>query len=135
MRDIDFKVISAAENSNKFQKNRFWKEKSVEDVVTVGPTAQATLINKYNNSVIGSIVCLQWFQLENRQDHKIMDQNTKGRAIYTWILFIPHMEHALIKGGKFPSTWSWFQLSSKVLLRTLTFTSSRKLVIWRKFWA
>jgi hypothetical protein len=29
--DIDFEVISAAENSNKFQKTRFWKEKSVED--------------------------------------------------------------------------------------------------------
>jgi hypothetical protein len=27
-------VISAAENSNKFQKPRFWKEKSVENVVT-----------------------------------------------------------------------------------------------------
>jgi hypothetical protein len=36
-------VISAAENSNKFQKIRFWKEKSVEDVVPLGPTAQATL--------------------------------------------------------------------------------------------
>jgi hypothetical protein len=35
--DIDFEVISAAENSNKFQKIRFWKEKSVEDVVTLGP--------------------------------------------------------------------------------------------------
>jgi hypothetical protein len=34
--DSDFKVISAAENSNKFQKTRFWKEKSVEDVVTLG---------------------------------------------------------------------------------------------------
>jgi hypothetical protein len=42
--DIDFKVISAAENSNKFQKTRFWKEKSVEDMVTLGPTAQATLV-------------------------------------------------------------------------------------------
>jgi hypothetical protein len=31
--DIDLKVISAAENSNKFQKTRFWKEKSVEDMV------------------------------------------------------------------------------------------------------
>jgi hypothetical protein len=29
-------VISAVENSNKFQKIRFWKEKSVEDVVTQG---------------------------------------------------------------------------------------------------
>ncbi len=36
MGDIDFKVISAAENSNKFQKTRFWKVKSVENVVTVG---------------------------------------------------------------------------------------------------
>jgi hypothetical protein len=26
-------VISAAENSNKLQKTRFWKEKSVEDMV------------------------------------------------------------------------------------------------------
>ncbi len=34
MGDIDFKVISAAKNSNKFQKTRFWKEKSVENVVT-----------------------------------------------------------------------------------------------------
>jgi hypothetical protein len=29
------------ENSNKFQKTRFWNEKSVEDVVTLGPMAQA----------------------------------------------------------------------------------------------
>ncbi len=47
MGDIDLKVISAAdENSNKFQKTRFWKEKSVEDVVILilGPTAQAMLV-------------------------------------------------------------------------------------------
>ncbi len=31
MGDIDFKVISATKNSSKFQKTRFWKEKSVED--------------------------------------------------------------------------------------------------------
>ncbi len=45
MGDIDFKVVSAAKNSNKFQKTRFWKEKSVEDVVALGPMAQATLVN------------------------------------------------------------------------------------------
>jgi hypothetical protein len=28
-------VISAAENSNKFQETRLWKEKSVEDEVTL----------------------------------------------------------------------------------------------------
>jgi hypothetical protein len=28
-------VISAAENSNKFQKTRFWNEKSVENVLTL----------------------------------------------------------------------------------------------------
>jgi hypothetical protein len=38
-------VISAAEISNKFQKTRFWKEESVEDMVTLEPTAQATLID------------------------------------------------------------------------------------------
>jgi hypothetical protein len=39
---IDFLVISALENSNKFQRTRFWKEKSVENMVTLGPMAQAT---------------------------------------------------------------------------------------------
>jgi hypothetical protein len=33
--DIDFEVISAAENSNKFQKTRIWKEKSVENVAAL----------------------------------------------------------------------------------------------------
>jgi hypothetical protein len=37
-------VIFVGENSNKFQKTRFWKEKSVEDVVTLGPTTHATLV-------------------------------------------------------------------------------------------
>jgi hypothetical protein len=36
-------VISAAEISNKFQKTS-WKEKSVEEEFTLGPTAQATLV-------------------------------------------------------------------------------------------
>ncbi len=35
MREIDFIVVSAAENSNKFQKIRFWKGKSVENVITL----------------------------------------------------------------------------------------------------
>jgi hypothetical protein len=33
--DIDFQVIFATENSNQFQNTRFWKEKSVENVVTL----------------------------------------------------------------------------------------------------
>jgi hypothetical protein len=37
-------MIYAAGNSNKFQKTRFWKEKSVEDVVTLGPMAHATVV-------------------------------------------------------------------------------------------
>jgi hypothetical protein len=37
-------MISIVKNSNKFQKTRFWKEKLVEDVVTLGPMAQATLV-------------------------------------------------------------------------------------------
>jgi len=38
-------VIYGAKTSNKFQKTRFWKEKSVEDVVTLGPMAQAILLD------------------------------------------------------------------------------------------
>ncbi len=37
-------MIYAAENSNKFQKTRFWKEKSVENKFTLGPMAQASLV-------------------------------------------------------------------------------------------
>jgi len=37
-------VISAPGNSNKFQKTRFWMEKSVENMVTLGPMAQAKLV-------------------------------------------------------------------------------------------
>jgi hypothetical protein len=33
--DIDFQVICASENSNEFQKIRFWKGKSFEDMVTL----------------------------------------------------------------------------------------------------
>jgi hypothetical protein len=39
VRDIDLKVISTAGNANKFQKTRFWKGKSVEDVKALGPPA------------------------------------------------------------------------------------------------
>jgi hypothetical protein len=37
-------VISPAENSNKFQKTMFWKEKSVENGGKLGPRSQATLV-------------------------------------------------------------------------------------------
>jgi hypothetical protein len=42
--DIDLKLISAAANSNNFQKTRFWKEKSVENGFTLRPMAQATQV-------------------------------------------------------------------------------------------
>jgi len=37
-------MISAAENSNKSPKNQIFEEKLVEDVVTLGSMAQATLV-------------------------------------------------------------------------------------------
>jgi len=37
--DIVFQVIYAIENSNKFPKTKFQKEKSVENVVSLGPMA------------------------------------------------------------------------------------------------
>jgi hypothetical protein len=37
-------VTLILENSNKFQKTKFWKEKSVENLFKLGPTAQATLV-------------------------------------------------------------------------------------------
>jgi hypothetical protein len=43
--NTDFEMIFAVENWNKFQKTKFWKEILVEDVVTLGPTAHATLVS------------------------------------------------------------------------------------------
>jgi hypothetical protein len=37
-------MTSTTEISNKILKTKFWKEKSVENMVTLGPMAQATLI-------------------------------------------------------------------------------------------
>ncbi len=37
-------MISATESSNKFQKTRFWKEKSVENMVTLRSITQATVV-------------------------------------------------------------------------------------------
>jgi hypothetical protein len=37
--NIDLKMISTTKNSNKFQKTKFSNEKSVEDVVPLGPMA------------------------------------------------------------------------------------------------
>jgi hypothetical protein len=45
MGDIDLKVISASEIQINSKKTRFWKEKSIENMVTLGPTAQATLVS------------------------------------------------------------------------------------------
>jgi hypothetical protein len=48
VRDIDFKVISATKNSNKFQKTRFWREKSVENVITLeGLPFNSSMISFY----------------------------------------------------------------------------------------
>jgi hypothetical protein len=38
------KVFFASENSNKSPKTKFWKEKSIEDVVKLGPMAHATIV-------------------------------------------------------------------------------------------
>jgi hypothetical protein len=37
-------MISTTENSNKLQKTKVWKEKSIGDMVTLGLLAQATLV-------------------------------------------------------------------------------------------
>ncbi len=37
-------MISATESSNEFQKTTFWKEKSVENMVTLQSTTQVTVV-------------------------------------------------------------------------------------------
>jgi hypothetical protein len=52
---LNYRVIFATKNSNKFQKTRFWKEKSVEDIGTLGPMAQATLVY-----IESAFMCYTW---------------------------------------------------------------------------
>jgi hypothetical protein len=40
-------LISATKNSKKFHKTRFWKEKPLDNIVTLGQTTQATLVYIY----------------------------------------------------------------------------------------
>jgi hypothetical protein len=58
-------VVSATENSNKFQKTRFSKEKSVEDMVTLGPTAQATLVRMKRTMALYGITRKHSFMMQN----------------------------------------------------------------------
>ncbi len=59
-------MISTPENSNKILKPRFWKEKSVEDKVTMGPMAQATLVilmTQRNNIMLYYYVKVFFFKI------------------------------------------------------------------------
>jgi hypothetical protein len=58
--DIDFNVIFAIENSNKFQKIRFWKEKLIENVITLeGLPFNSSMISFHNWMFKKSIHTLQ----------------------------------------------------------------------------
>jgi hypothetical protein len=58
--DIDFKMISATENSNKFQKVKFRKEKLVENVITLeGLPFISSMISFHNWMFKKSIRTLQ----------------------------------------------------------------------------
>ncbi len=59
--DIDFRVISSTENSNKFQNTKFWKEKSVEDMVTLEGLS-------FNSSMI-SYLAVQKFLINTLQNN------------------------------------------------------------------
>ncbi len=59
MGDIDLKVISARENSNKFQRTRFLKDKSIKDMITLGPKSQVTLVYFYHIILIGKFIAFK----------------------------------------------------------------------------
>jgi hypothetical protein len=54
-------MILTVKNSNKFQKTRFWNEKLVEDMVTLGPTSQVTLVKMMRSNVSMQILELRLF--------------------------------------------------------------------------
>jgi hypothetical protein len=85
--DIDFEVISTFENSYKFQKTKFWKEKSVENVdgFTLGPTAQATLA--YTKKTL-EIYQNDGFENIYMYLHHISSPND----LRTYIVFINHIK-------------------------------------------
>ncbi len=102
MGDIDFEVISAAQNSNKFQKTRFWKEKPVEDVITLEPTALATLVcmefQKGHESGEGQYFGASKFWL--------------GAGVETRIFYIlgPHKINYWLWQGKYSMSYDLFSL-------------------------
>jgi len=101
--EIDFKAISAPENSNKFQKTRFWKEKSVENVVTLGPMAQATLagfefpLQPHSRSLLGVMRSLKGSKVLGKALGRVHSQK-KGP------MSSPRFENILI----------WWPLKNKV---------------------
>jgi len=64
--DIDFEVISVAENSNKFQKIRFWKKKSVESRVFLG----RNFVKMKNNNKFKGIFCRRFFEILKKNGPK-----------------------------------------------------------------
>jgi len=92
--DIDVEVISATENSNKFQKTRFWKENAVEDVVTGGVTAQATLVTiMFESKKLKKIQAhetkrVRAYVQEITNERQIIWRNTYLKAFFRKSLFI-----------------------------------------------
>jgi hypothetical protein len=54
--DIYFKVISTTENSNKFQKTRFWKEKSAKNVVTFEGSPFNSSMNSFDIGLFKKLI-------------------------------------------------------------------------------
>jgi hypothetical protein len=81
-------VIFAPENSNKFPKTRFWKEKSVEHVVTLGPTAKGHTSSDYFTYY--NLLRMGKTQLETAQ---------------IWPFFIYGIYKIYCQDGKSPPTW------------------------------
>ncbi len=78
-------MISAAENSNKFQKTKFWKENLVEDVVTLWPMAKATLVNdetKNQKWCLGTIIQGQCSDPLHHYKHQPIS--------ITWLFILQH---------------------------------------------
>jgi hypothetical protein len=87
-------VISTAENSNKFQKTRFWKEKSVENAVTLGPTTHATLIN---DEFEEAFPIFWFFYVDEKKLNKVNKGCCKANKVHVEVGLRMH----LMNGGSF----------------------------------
>ncbi len=128
------------ENSNKFQKTRSWKEKLVENMVTLGPMAQATLFI-YESRLFVCFVCryeIHWIRMLQIAFLVSLESSLGAWFHSVWTCSVEVLEYWMIsslriklhRSWKFQRNWnvplvllerSWWAAFNEICLVTFGF--------------